>query len=152
MESESNNLAEVIWFVAGLVMILLEFVQPGLVIIFFGVGAWVVSLLAFLGILEALTSQILVFGVVSVGLLLALRRWVKDKFYGHVGAKQDLTQNLDEFTGKSVTVLQDIFPGKSGGKVEFKGATWSAVSEQEIKKGEMASIVELDGLTLIIKK
>ncbi|MGD9187562.1 MAG: NfeD family protein [Desulfobacteraceae bacterium] len=152
MESESSNLAEIIWFVAGLVMILLEFTQPGLVIVFFGVGAWVVSLLAYLDILETLRSQLLVFGGVSVGLLLALRRWVKDKFYGHVGAKQDLTQNLDEFTGKQVTVLQDVIPGKAGGQVEFKGTSWSAVSDQEVRKGETAVIAEMDGLTLVIKK
>ncbi len=152
MESESGNLAEIIWFVAGLVMILLEFTQPGLVIVFFGAGAWVVSLLAYLDILETLRSQLLVFGGVSVGLLLGLRRWVKDKFYGHIGAKQDLTRNLDEFTGKQVTVLQDVIPGKVGGQVEFKGTSWSAVSDQEIKKGETAVISEMDGLTLVIKK
>lgn len=152
MESESGNLAEIIWFVAGLVMILLEFTQPGLVIVFFGAGAWVVSLLVYLDILETLRSQLLVFGGVSVGLLLGLRRWVKGKFYGHISAKQDLTRNLDEFTGKQVTVLQDVIPGKAGGQVEFKGTSWSAVSDQEIKKGETAVIAEMDGLTLVIKK
>lgn len=152
MESDSNNLAEIIWFVAGLIMILLEFVQPGLVIVFFGAGAWVVSFLTYLDILETLKFQILVFGVVSLGLLLGLRRWVKDKFYGHVGGKQDLNRNLDEFTGKPVIVLQDVIPGQSGGQVEFKGTTWSAVSEQKIEKGESASILEMDGLTLRIKK
>ncbi len=152
MESESGNLAEIIWFVSGLVMILLEFTQPGLVIVFFGAGAWVVSLLAYLDILETLRSQLLVFGGVSVGLLLGLRRWVRDKFYGHIGDQQDLSRNLDEFTGKHVTVLQDIIPGKNGGQVEFKGTSWSAVSDQEIKKGETAAIVEMDGLTLVIKK
>ena len=111
MNSESNNMVEIIWFVAGLVMILLEFVQPGLVIVFFGVGAWVVSLLAYLDILETLRSQLLAFALVSVGLLLGLRRWFKDKFYGHVGGKQDLRENLDEFTGKTVTVLEDVIPG-----------------------------------------
>lgn len=152
MESESSNLAEIIWFVAGLIMILLEFTQPGLVIVFFGAGAWVVSLLVYLDILETLRSQLLLFGGVSVGLMLGLRRWVKGKFYGHIGAKQDLTRNLDEFTGKQVTVLQDVMPGKAGGQVEFKGTSWSAVSDQEIKKGETAVIAEMDGLILVIKK
>lgn len=152
MESNSNNLAEIIWFVAGLIMILMEFMAPGLVIFFFGAGAWVVSLLTYLDILETLTSQLMVFGVVSLGLLLGLRRWVKDKFYGHVGAKQNLNVNLDEFTGKPVVVLQDVIPGKRGGQVEFKGTTWSAASKEAIKTGESASIIKIDGLTLIIKK
>lgn len=152
MESNTNNLAEIIWFVAGLIMMLMEFMAPGLVIFFFGAGAWVVSLLTYLDILETLTSQLLVFGIVSLGLLLALRRWVRDKFYGHVGAKQNLNENLDEFTGKPVVVLQDIIPGKRGGQVEFKGTTWNAIAEEVIKTGDPASIVAIDGLTLIIKK
>jgi membrane protein implicated in regulation of membrane protease activity len=152
METQSGNLAEILWFVAGLVMILLEFAQPGLVIVFFGAGAWVVSLLAYLDILETLRSQLLVFGGVSVGLLLGLRRWVKDKFYGHIGAQQDLTRNLDEFTGKQVTVLQDVVPGKAGGQVEFKGTSWSAESDREIKKGDIAVISGMNGLTLVIKR
>jgi membrane protein implicated in regulation of membrane protease activity len=152
MESELSNLAEIIWFIAGLIMILLEFVQPGLVIVFFGAGAWVVSLLTYLDILDSLRSQLFVFGGVSLALLLGLRRWVKDKFYGHVGGRQDLLQNLDEFTGKPVTVLEDVVPGKPGGKVEFKGSPWRAVSEQTIRKGETALIVAMDGLTLVIKK
>ena len=152
MELNSDNLAEIIWFLAGLVMIMLEFVQPGLVIFFFGIGAWVVSLLTYLDILESLTSQLIVFGVVSLALLLALRRWVKDKFYGHVGDRQNLNQNLDEFTGKPVVVLKDVIPGRPGGQVEFKGTTWKADSEETIKEGEPASIVSMDGLTLIIKK
>jgi membrane protein implicated in regulation of membrane protease activity len=152
MESELSNLAEIIWFIAGLIMILLEFVQPGLVIVFFGAGAWVVSLLTYLDILDSLRSQLLVFGGVSLALLLGLRRWVRDKFYGHVGRQQDLLQNLDEFTGKPVTVLEDVVPGKPGGKVEFKGSPWRAVSEQTIRKGETALIVAMDGLTLVIKK
>jgi membrane protein implicated in regulation of membrane protease activity len=45
-----------------------------------------------------------------------------------------------------------VIPGKAGGQVEFKGTSWSAVSDREIKKGETALIVEMNGLTLVIKK
>lgn len=152
MGTDGSNWAEIIWFVAGLIMILMEFVQPGLVIVFFGAGAWVVSLLTYLNILETLTSQILAFGIVSLGLLLGLRKWVKDKFHGHIGGQQNLNENLDEFTGKSVVVLEDVLPGKPGGRVEFKGATWQAAADETITKGETASIVSMDGLTLKIKK
>jgi membrane protein implicated in regulation of membrane protease activity len=34
----------IIWFVVGLVLILMEFVIPGLVIVFFGLGAWVAAI------------------------------------------------------------------------------------------------------------
>ena len=34
---------EVIWCLVGLVLLLLEFILPGLIIFFFGLGAWVVA-------------------------------------------------------------------------------------------------------------
>jgi membrane protein implicated in regulation of membrane protease activity len=38
------------------------------------------------------------------------------------------------------------------GKVEFKGATWSAVSDEQIKKGEVATITGVNGITLEVRK
>ena len=34
---------ELIWFLIGLVLLLMEFAIPGLVVLFFGIGAWVVA-------------------------------------------------------------------------------------------------------------
>lgn len=147
-----SSLPEILWFVVGLILILLEFVVPGVVLAFFGIGAWIVSLLVYLDILPSLTSQLIIFSVASLTLLFSLRRWVKDKFFGHISGAQDLSQNLNEFVGKKVHVLSDVVPGRSEGMVEFKGTNWSAVSDEEIKSGETAVIVKNDGLILIIKK
>ena len=55
----------VIWFLVGLGLLLLELVLPGLVILFFGVGAWVTALVcAFTDI--SLNWQILIFLVASL--------------------------------------------------------------------------------------
>jgi inner membrane protein len=147
-----SSLPEILWFVVGLILILLEFVVPGVILVFFGIGAWVVSLLVYLGVLTSLTSQLIIYSAASLTLLFGLRRWVKDKFYGHISGAQDLSQNLNEFVGKKVRVLSDVAPGRSEGLVEFKGTNWSAVSDEEIKSGETAVIVKNDGLILIIKK
>jgi len=147
-----NSLPEIIWFVVGLVLILLEFTMPGVILVFFGIGAWIVTVLVYFDALTSLTSQLFVFGAASVALLLVLRKWVKDKFYGHITGSQDLSQNLDEFVGRNVLVLADVAPDKTDGLVEFKGANWSAVADEEIKKGETATIIKNDGLTLIVKK
>ena len=65
---------------------------------------------------------------------------------------QDLTTNLDEFTGKSVVVVKDVIPDKVEGIVEFKGTTWSAVSEEHMGKGDVGIIEGIDGITLKIRK
>ena len=141
----------IVWFLLGLILVFLEFAVPGVILIFFGVGAWVVALSTYLRLTGSIESQVLLFTITSIVLLASFRRWIKDKFYGHVSDVQDLTQNLNEFIGKSVVVIKDVIPGKPGGKVEFKGAEWSAVSDEYIKNGEWAIITELNGLTLKIK-
>lgn len=144
--------ATLVWFMLGLILAFLEFVVPGVILVFFGAGAWVVAVTTHFGLTGSLESQLLLFAAASIVLLLTLRKWIQGKFYGHVSDVQDLTENLDEFTGKSVVVLEDVVPGKMEGVVEFKGATWSAVSEEPIKKGEVAIITALDGITLKIRK
>lgn len=141
-----------IWFLSGLVMAILEFAVPGVILIFFGVGAWIAALTTYLGLTGSFESQLLVFAVSSVLLIVFLRRYIKGKFYGHVSGVQDPDVNLDEFTGKSVIVLEDIIPDRQEGKVEFKGAVWSAVSDEHISKDEPAVITGVDGIILKVKK
>lgn len=152
MDFASGNFAAVMWFVAGLVLILAEFAMPGLIVIFFGAGAWIVCAAAYFKLTTTLQSQLLLFCIASILLLIVLRRWVRGKFHGHVSGNQDLNINLDEFTGKDVLVLRDVIPRQRGGQAELKGATWNAVSDEPIKAGETATVVQMDGLTLKIKK
>ena len=147
-----QSLPAIIWFVVGLVLILMEFAVPGVILVFFGIGAWVVTVFVYFDILTTLTSQLFMFSAASLILLVVLRKWVKDKFYGHITGTQDLSHNLDQFVGHKVLVLTDVMPGRADGQVEFNGSNWKAVADEEIKQGETATIVKNEGLTLIIKK
>lgn len=141
-----------LWFLAGFVLIIFEFVIPGVIIVFFGLGAWIVSLLAFAGIIDTFDSQVLVFGISSVVLLILLRKLFKGRGYGFVTRQHDLGKDLDEFTGKTVTVLEKIQPNSGGGQVRFKGVPWKAVAEEELQQGDEAVIVAVDNITLKVRK
>ena len=141
-----------LWFLAGLILIFLEFVVPGVILVFFGIGAWAAAATTYFGLTASFQYQLLTFAFVSIALLVVLRRWIKGKFYGHVSDVQDLSKNIDEFTGQSVVVLQDVVPNQMDGAVEFKGARWRAVSDEHIKNGEMAVITDVDGIILKIRK
>jgi membrane protein implicated in regulation of membrane protease activity len=141
-----------VWFLLGLTLAFLEFAVPGVILIFFGVGAWIVASTTHFKLTVSVESQLLLFAFASIALLLSLRKWIHGKFYGHVSDEQDLSKNIDEFTGQSVLVLKDVIPGKMGGAVEFKGASWGAVSEEHIKNGELGIITDIDGITLKIRK
>lgn len=141
-----------LWFLLGLALIFLEFVVPGVILVFFGIGAWAAAVTTHVGLTASFQSQLLLFAFTSILLLVVLRKWIKGRFYGHVGDVQDQAKNMDEFTGQSVAVLQDVIPNKMEGAVEFKGARWRAVSDEHIKNGERAIITGVDGITLKIRK
>jgi len=137
-----------IWFLVGLVLILVEFALPSIILIFFGLGAWIVVLTTFCGITGSLWSQLLVFAIASVLLLFCLRRWVRSRFLGHKSDEQDPNTDLDDFTGKRVPVVRKIEPGSVEGRVEFKGAEWRAIADMAIAEGQLAKIVAVEGITL----
>lgn len=139
----------ILWFIAGALLILAEFMVPGVVIVFFGAGALITSLTTWLGLTESLTSQTLMFGTSSVVLLFSLRHLVKSWF---VGKSDDENGDLDDdFTGREAMVTRDI-PGPGiDGRIEIKGSEWKARAESTIVAGTTIIIDGRDGLTLHVR-
>jgi len=140
---------EVIWFLAGLALLILEFSMPGLVVFFFGVGACVVAIVCLITEIS-LNVQLIIFIAASVLSLLLLRRWLKGVFLGHTVSKQNLKENLEEYVGQHAVVIQTIVP-KAGGKVEFHGTNWMAQADQEIAEGTVVEIIDKDNITFKVK-
>lgn len=138
-----------IWFFAGLALILLEFVVPGVILVFFGVAAWIVAILAGTGLVDSTTWQLLVFIVASLVLLFGLRRLIKPWFMGEISTVSPA--GLEEIIGKQVKVLADIPGGQDTGKVELKGAEWRARSLScALPRGALATVAARDGLVLVV--
>jgi membrane protein implicated in regulation of membrane protease activity len=140
---------EIIWFLVGLALLILEFILPGLIIAFFGVGAWIVALVCLITDI-GINTQLIIFIISSVLSLLCLRKWLKGIFLGHAVSKQNLKENLDEFIGQKAVVKEKIIP-KAGGKVEFHGTNWVAEADEEIAEGTMVQIIGKDNITLKVK-
>jgi membrane protein implicated in regulation of membrane protease activity len=132
------------WFIIGLACVIAEFFAPGVIIVFFGVGAWVVSLLC-LGMPLNVPVQITIFVVVSIGSLVLLRR----RFNPRTDSGPDLTE---DFIGRTAVVLEPVQKGRPG-RVTFKGAAWKAEtrSEEPLEKGRHVSIVRHDSIVLFVE-
>ena len=89
---------ELIWFLVGLVLLVAEFIVPGLVIAFFAVGAWIVALVCLVTPLS-LNAQLGLFIISSVVLLAVARRWVKGLFGGFATDKQNSNVDLNSTSG-----------------------------------------------------
>jgi len=130
-------------------LILAEFMIPGLVIIFFGIGACIVGTVCFFAEIS-LNWQLVIFTVTSIVSLVLLRRVLKGMFIGHVTVKQDLTEDMKEYVGEKAVVVDKIMPSQAG-KVEFHGTNWNAEADEEIAEGTAVEIVNKDNLTLKVK-
>jgi membrane protein implicated in regulation of membrane protease activity len=138
---------EVVWFIIGLVLFLLELVLPGFVIFFFGVGAWLTALLCLIAN-PGLNLQAIVFAVTSILSLVALRKIIQKKFFY---SKDELSKEVeDEFSGREAIAVTDFGPGKNG-KVEFKGTQWKAESVSPVREGDRVIIKEKENFKLIVE-
>jgi len=142
-------LTAVTWIVAGLLLILSEFIVPGFLIFFFGVGAMLTGclMLCFNGMPVYL--QLLNFAVVSVVLLFASRHFFPNIFRGKE-RNSALPSDDEECAGKMVEVVEPIVP-EIGGKVGFQGTEWHAVSDKRHEVGEFVRIVKRENITLIVE-
>lgn len=138
-----------VWAFIGLAMIGLEFLIPGLVIIFFGAGALITSILTAIipGLKPGIGWQIVLWLAAS-GLSLAfLRKYLSKVFRG-----KTLIDTGEELSGKTAKVTEDITPDNPG-RVHFEGTTWKASSYTEtLNKGETVTVLKQEGLTLIVSK
>ena len=137
----------ILWFALGLVLLLLELALPGLVIVFFGVGAWITAL-AYLLFDLSFNSQLIVFILASILNLVLLRRLVLQKWSFPRYSRNELSE---EFIGKICTVVEQINPGPMGGKVFFRGTTWTAKANTNIPVGETVRIKSKESIILFVE-
>ncbi len=150
MELFSVN-ASLFWFLLGVVFLVLEAVTPGFFLIFFGLGAWVVSLVLFFTPMGH-NIQWLLFIVVSVASLLVFRRKFKALFQGRLAKADNMDDPVinDRYIGREVLIIQEAGPDQPG-LAELDGTNWRARSEGPvIPAGRRARVLRLDGLTLVV--
>ena len=136
------------WIVLGLVLALAELAAAGgFYIIFFGIAALVVGLLASLGLAGPPWVQILLFSALSVGSLMAFRarllKWLQ---------VDPQAPGVDTFVGEIAVATEDLAPGGIG-KVELRGSAWTArnTTAAPVARGMRCRVVRVDGLTVHVE-
>jgi membrane protein implicated in regulation of membrane protease activity len=137
-----------LWLLLGLVLLGVEILTPGgFYFLFFGVAALVVGCLAGLGVGGPLWAQLVVFSVLSIVTLAALRpylvRWTRS------GERPDPVDRLES----EVAVLADDLAPGAYGKAELRGTSWTVVNHDQrpLARGQRVRVVRVDGLTLWVE-
>jgi inner membrane protein len=141
---------EIIWFIVGMVLIILEFAMPGLVIIYFGLGAVLTAALCLM-IDFSINAQIILFVIFSVASLLLTRRYLKKIFSGMNRTTDDTFDTDNEYVGKKALVITPIDAGGEG-RIDFQGSHWKATSKEFIEEGCRVVITGHENLTMKVKR
>lgn len=139
------------WLVFGLVLVVSEFLLPGLVAVFVGMGALTVALLLHFQMIESLPSQLVTFFVSSTIYIFTLRLLVV-RLYPSDREKQNIDEVLD-VVGKVVVVSTKIPPG-SEGRVSTGESTWKARGKNGdvFEEGCKVKVVGRDNITWLVEK
>ena len=133
-----------IWVIAFLGLLLVEFLTVGLVSIWFAVGALAALITSF--ITESVLIQTIVFVVASIVTLFVTQPLIK-KFKV---TKFEPT-NSDRVIGKTGEVTKEIKPNEYGEVVVF-GTEWLAASDKKQAVGTKVVVEKIEGNKLIVEK
>ena len=136
------------WLLLGLVLTALELAASGgFYIIFFGIAAIIVAVLALLEIAGPLWFQLLLFSLLAIASLLFFRNPIMRRLNLEGGAA-----DIDTLAGESCSVLEPMAPGGNG-RVELRGTTWSArnLGTTPLSNGARCTVIRSERLTLLVK-
>ncbi len=137
------------WIVAGVVLIVLELIVPGMVLVFLGAGALLVALLVWLGLVQTWVASITTWFIASLVLLLVLRGFLQ-RFISGDAETQSTDEEFDIY-GKVVDVVEAIGPDKEG-RIRYRGTTWQATCyDNTLEAGTKAQIVCRENLIWIVQ-
>lgn len=135
------------WLILFVVLLLIEIFTMGLTTVWFAAGALAAFLAGVLGL--DMIVQMAVFVVVSVALLI-LTRPVAVKYFN----KECQKTNAESLIGQQALVLEDIDTLAARGRVEVRGQSWSAKTDEpdgKIPKNAVVMIEGIQGVKLIVK-
>ncbi|MBQ3371785.1 MAG: NfeD family protein [Oscillospiraceae bacterium] len=134
------------WLIIMVVMLIVEALVPGLVSIWFALGALAALIGAVGGLL--MPAQIVLFLLVSVAALIATRPLVRK----YVNSKTQHT-NADRILGQECVVTEQIDNLAGTGEIAVGGKRWTARSaDQSVIPKEACVVVErIEGVKAIVK-
>ncbi|MBL8845121.1 MAG: NfeD family protein [Hyphomicrobium zavarzinii] len=140
------------WFIAGVLLMALETLVPGVHFLWFGLAAVVVGILVFAltasGLGEALSLpwQLVLFAVISVATVFWVRRFANAQ--NVESDEKDLNDRGAQYVGRIVVVEDAITSGR--GRVRVGDTLWPA-SGADAEKGARVRITGSHGTVFIVE-
>ncbi len=135
------------WILAGLVLLGLELLTGTLFLVFPGVAALAIGLLAFFDA-GAAWVQWALFTVLSLGTMLIFRRPLLGKL--NLGGDP---RDIDSLVGETAVVAAALPPGGIG-KAELRGTSWNVrnAGAEPLAEGDRVRVERVQGLVLWVRR
>lgn len=131
----------IFWLAATIIFVIIELAVPALVTIWFAMAAGVVTIMAIF--IDNLYLELSVFLILSVIFLIFTRQFAKR----YLQPKD--TYSSDMIGARIIVIKKE---NKNEYAVKFKGAVWTACSEENFYEGEEAKIKSFNGNKIILEK
>jgi membrane protein implicated in regulation of membrane protease activity len=132
------------WFIAAVILFILETIVPGVHFLWFGLAAVIVGLLS-LTMGFAWPAQLVAFALVSILSVFWIRRYVRPDVAR--SDLPDLNVRANQYIGRIVTVEEAIEGGR--GKVRVGDTLWSAQGA-DLAAGSKVRVTGANGTVLVV--
>src|SRR5258708_434438 len=139
-----DQVAWILWLILGVGLIVAEIFTLGFVLFWFGIGAIVAALAAYMG--AGIGAQFLVFAIVSIALT-AMSRTIFAKYLPH-NETDAVKMGMDALPGQIGTVATSSKGALQEAAVKVYGSTWTAFpenGEDDLVEGEKVEVVRVRG-------
>ena len=139
------------WAVLGIGLIIAELAVPAFFIVWFGLGALLVSLIVLVAPSLSLTAQLLTWTVASVAMVVIWFRIFKPGMH-----KTRIGMSDSNIVGEVGMLTRDVEPYQKG-QVRFQkplvgSESWECISDEVIKSGERVKVLGIEGSFLKVGK
>lgn len=135
-----------IWLIIAIVLVIIEIITLDLVLLMLAGGALSAGIAAGVGV-ESILAQVLIWAVVSMLLLIFVRKWALEKLrFRQSGSETNAASYVGQ-SGIAVTHVDGV-----SGRVKFNGEVWTArsLSGAPIVEGANVVVVQIDGATAVV--
>ena len=133
------------WIILAIIFLIGELLSGGFYLLSIGMGSITAAILNYLQF--SITVQIIAFILITLVFILISRPLYRKLNKNAIDKKS----NTERLIGLKAKVTEDITSHKIG-TIKVKGEIWKAISDEEISKGEVVEIIEIEGVKLKVKK
>ena len=139
------------WAVLGIGLIIAELAIPAFFIVWFGLGALLVSVILLVAPSLSLTAQLLTWTLASVAMVVIWFRIFKPGMH-----KTKVGMSDSNIVGEVGMLIRDVEPFQKG-QVRFQkplvgSEVWECISDETIKSGERIKVLGIEGSFLKVGK